>query len=120
MKANELRIGNYIFFDNEKIKVIGIIHNCIYWYSENGSPCHALLIGGEFRPIPIKGEWLLKLGFKTNDNIWFKKISKNEIVIEISSSGLFAIDNMSTIRCINHIHEIQNLYFAITGEELKL
>jgi hypothetical protein len=117
INTNELRKGNKILFENEIIEVVGFIHNCIHWYSENGTPCHSLTIRGGFEPIPLTEDWLLKFGFKQDSDlknsicrygIWF---NKNNMEATYLSQKLIKI---------KYVHQLQNLYFALVGEDLTL
>lgn len=103
MKANELRIGNWVFNGRN----IRVIPTQIEWFSEG---VYDLL------PIPLTEEWLLKFGFeqnklsaKHNSFIWYEN--------HIGIKGLLGV--VKPYEC-KHVHQLQNLYFALTGEELKL
>ena len=128
ISANELRIGNWVNvlhpFTNkwnpEKIKAKTILN-----LEENGK--NSLMINN-FSPIPITEEWLLKFGFgKDNefDNHFIDNGSlKNEIIRIATDSNYFTIDlfggQVFEIPNIKHIHQLQNLYFSLTGKELEL
>lgn len=126
MKASELRIGNLVF--NEA------------W---NGEPCEievADLLGmmqwettgkeAEFiKPIPLTEDWLKRFGFKQGDNVTcndsFYEIPVGGSMLSINpNNGVVWINrNNSSINnpaCIDHVHSLQNLYFALTGKELEL
>ena len=120
MKANELRIGNLVKTDNstKNYTDIEIVDLEILKEIFNGSEF--------YNPIPLTEEWLLKFGFAKqcdylyfdfeNGNISFNDEIKKGISLCIGtycSSGL-AFEN------IKHVHQLQNLFFALTGEELKL
>lgn len=106
MKANELRIGNFIFYANGDICKVSY-HQIRY-----------LIITTEkvnYNPIPLTEEWLLKFGFEN------KNKKKNWIY---SAYGL-KINNGKIISglggkmvCVEYVHQLQNLYFALTNEEL--
>lgn len=140
MKANELRIGNYVNVPNPKQCPFRI--DAFEYCSEkfikvaqevkiNGKEVHPLTwYGKDLEPIPLTEEWLLKFGFeKIEDfgvysNIWhFKGVMvslRNYINVHVD----WADDGVGfhSIRCYEElfIHQLQNLYFALTGEELKL
>jgi hypothetical protein len=118
MKARELRIGNYItakttIFSNEiVVKING------EWV--NGMPAD------NFIGIPITEEWLLKAGFKDHKilcGMMEIQVRPFETVIQGIIDGKWLvslIDDIPTmLRSIQYIHELQNLYFALTGEELE-
>jgi hypothetical protein len=117
MKANELRIGNWI---NHKYSPPSFIVSVINTFNEN-------TVNGieleDCEPIPLTQEWLLKFGFKKWNDCCY---CNGKLVVE----GLFKNFNESIclLRCgnddyveltnINYVHQLQNLYFAIIGEEL--
>ena len=131
MIANELRIGNYLLQYGEvgKIVEIGIKHkgdtnyylrsendNCGYWIDQ-------------FKPISLTEEILLKCGFKItkNDEYPFKYVinkgMRDEIEIEdLNSTTCFVLSHgrrFSVVK-IKYLHQLQNLYFALTGKELEI
>jgi len=110
IKANELRIGNYIYsFDNISIVTSKTIEAIESEYM-SGSP---------YEPIPLTEEWLLKFGFDKAAVCW--RIIYNELgnVITINQvKGKFYLNYLD--REIKYVHQLQNLHFALNNEELKL
>lgn len=131
IKASELRVGNIVWesssftpgpddFDeiivgaiNDIDKVVLDNQNNIYQYDY-------------LYPIPITAEWLLKLGFKWNadDKRHFIQIG-NTLYIEYDTDLDYFIAPESWAgsrpwNAVNHVHQLQNLYFALTGEELTI
>jgi len=120
MKAAELRLGNWFN----------------YFHPENGFSDtqididYLILLDSEdfersdyeFEPIPLTEEWLIKFGFSEKDER-FEVIDywKDTLKVSIGKSRTwFCIKNNSFSVTIKHIHQLQNLYFALTGEELVL
>jgi hypothetical protein len=66
-----------------------------------------------FEPIPLTEEWLLKFGFKKSSWGWIK----NGVNIQKGFTLAFS-SNKNSIE-IKHLHQLQNLYFALTGQELE-
>jgi hypothetical protein len=115
MKANELRIGNYYneFENIEKVSWVTLKKleeslSVIFW-------C---------KPIPLNEEWLLKFGLQPNK--WF---CENSFCIVEDKTGdthygwSMKVQNASNTKEIEfgyfkYVHQLQNLYYAITGEEL--
>lgn len=126
MKATELRIGNYIDYTTEReivtmqttYEYIRLIHN--------GNK--------NFKPIPLTEEWLLKFGFeKRGDFGEFYFIFNNGLILNIEDvetefivwATVGEIDEEideigKPLSYINYVHQLQNLYFALTNEELSL
>ncbi len=116
MKTSELRLGNYIHFKNGIDTVYGI--DTKYIMSN-----HTRRYENEnIKPIPLNEEWLLKFGFvKLNDNLFrLGHLQYKAGLLEKGSTGydscfMFGVKNITHI---NHVHSLQNLYHALTGEEL--
>ncbi len=102
MKANELRIGNW-FIEKDEVKQF------------DGDFYH--LLGCD--PIPLNTNWLLKLGFEYNDNIGLYQKDGFDVDIEDGVYCHFYLNEYGDwYKDIEYVHQLQNLYFALTGEEL--
>ena len=110
MNANELRIGNY-YDHNGEIKTVTPNTILEVWEAKRNW-CKA---------ISLTEEWLLKFGFKEIIvDSWYSKLAENKNTINISKSGLVAINDDKPIRAIEYVNQLQNIYFALTGEELTI
>ena len=117
INANELRIGNWVKLFNDDFYKIHVISKTVIQV-EGG------IIGGEvfklehIQPIPLTPEILEKCGFKKG-SIYFY-FSKFRIVkINDSNNWLILLSDTYHHLCkLKHLHQLQNLYFALTGEEL--
>ena len=115
MTANELRIGN-LFKTDEIVFVYSIEFNDkkreyrVYVDNLNRNYKDALFLD-EINAIPITEEWLGKFGFENKT----KNFVLNNISIKQQTKGYFFYLSMM----IQYVHQLQNLYFALTGEELK-
>ena len=74
-------------------------------------------------PIPLTEEWLLKFGFKLDMEIfnWNATIGENEIgdfKLALRYSERIGWFFQSKCTVLKYVHQLQNLYFAICGEEL--
>lgn len=125
MKENELRIGNLIKISETGtiITVTGIMQNShgikVFGITSDGTYCNPWIEYCE--PISLTEEWLLKFGFKILNGfddaiIWVKDYVELEYVTRNSTT---AYVNYINNEC-NHVHQLQNLYFALTGEELTI
>lgn len=111
MKANELRVGNW---------VIGIEDNDYYQIT---SSTITMLERGEcshIRPVPINPTWLRQLRFENCINGWW---SKDEMInVKLNDDGneiyLRGSDTNLANYPIDYVHELQNLYYAIFGKEI--
>jgi hypothetical protein len=109
MKVNELRIGNKFYLPNGEIGTIS--------YHE----IRLLIVAMEkpnYNPIPLTEEWLLKFGAKELNakRGILKEFVLKTVRIEMSNSGNFYYKNSKLI--LESVHQLQNLYFALTGKEL--
>lgn len=114
MTANELRIGNYIYYPiGVPIKVD--YHIIRAFFVINPHP--------DYLPIPITKELLLKCGFYTSDwddNTSFRlQISDYYTLVVNLEFDTYELGDLD-IRKITYLHELQNLYFILTGNELKI
>jgi hypothetical protein len=122
MKANELRIGNKIIFSEDgTIFTVGSIEEKGFMVQNEEET--TWIESEEFEPIPLTEEWLLKFGFEKINNDVFRIIQNDNFKSPFS----IAFDNINNLFKIafqgywyhcKHVHQLQNLYFALTGEEL--
>jgi len=133
MKASELRIGNLVKDQSDKNRVwsvVGISNITIDVRDLGGTSEHPQLC--EFiQAIPLTEEWLLKFGFKNVEG-WGFEIPITEhggdgaCVIALYHGQYYIIpaDGPTIGHWINapiqYIHQLQNLYLALTGEELEI
>lgn len=130
MTSNELRIGNLARdkVSKTELKVVGLTENNVVSYVIDRSK-FPLANGWAIEPLPLNEEHLLKFGFeKIKDfdvytNVWELKgfmVSLGEYInihVDWADDGT---DNYHSIVCYEelHVHTLQNLYFALVGEEL--
>jgi hypothetical protein len=76
----------------------------------------------EFEPIPLTEEWLIKFGFteeyrsKMHSTFYTENLS---YYFWYENKRQYASFKGTDIVC-QYVHQLQNLYFALTGEELTL
>lgn len=116
IKANELRIGNWIFEaeqdDNKPFQIFSIYHE-VKNDKVNGLPICLM------RPIPLTEDILVKCGFECfefdNGQPNQYRFKSRLIVIR---DNVF-IDYGSSVKIL-YLHQLQNLYFTLTNEELSI
>lgn len=83
----------------------------------------------DLQPIPLTEEWLFNFGFEVQETSESLKGFGRDDIDYIFLSGITENKNMILIWSIKlngvlthveHVHQLQNLYFALTGEELTL
>jgi hypothetical protein len=108
IKASELRIGNLIYRDDGKPDV-----RKNYPVGVDADAMKSIQEGEIAFPVELTPEILEKAGFdKGKEGYWFKG------GIEYNP-GTFTLEGFGYCE-IKHLHHLQNLYFALTGEELKI
>jgi len=120
MTASELRIGNLVYnqkTDIAKIRLVDDGLGCVGVQSKNG-----IFYGKieEIEPVSLTEEWLLRMGFEKNGLYWF---DSQDLLLSYSfTQNTIAIGRMGIYfqNKIQYVHQLQNLYFALTGEELTI
>src|ERR1700737_4938351 len=124
IKSNELRLGNLVELNTNGKKIIGLVYE-LKKESLLVSPSDELApIWSEYnklQPIPLTPEILEKCWFEKEgleDPIWEMEISSFPIVRFYGKKlGILLNDRMLYIETL---HQLQNIYFAVDGEELKI
>jgi len=121
MKANELRIGNLVERDGNILEVIKMAKDGIVNYDLVRKSQGMHVNSGNVIPIPLTEEWLLKFGFENKlENKYFHK-DFNRLYCNIENPLIKHLGNINGILAeIKFVHQLQNLFFALTGEELKI
>ena len=119
MKANDLRIGNWYKGDCLAQQYWQITAQEILDFYDDP-------IDDYFQPIEITKEWLLKFGFEFSIDTWYLKgfaLWETECGDEKGNEGIGLFYELRQYgmmdRHIKYVHELQNLYFALTQEELQ-
>lgn len=116
MRENELRIGNLVF---DRIGIVTIGLNAKIDFADI------------YNPIPLTEEWLLKLGFENSKRIWnryrkegiypryfwFKFFKNGRVDFWYSDFNLGKVNDLK-YNPVKYVHQIQNLYFQLTGKEI--
>ena len=123
MKAKQFRIGNY-YNHNGEVKEITVNMLSNLFESEDRA---------WFEPIPLTEEWLLKFGFEYKKNNYTHNYRRVDleglyldywVVIRHDPASWYKlahdIGKIIAADKIWYVHQLQNLYFALTGEELTI
>lgn len=119
MIKNELRLGNIIGTHHGIVTVVELSED-IKPYGIRTTPnlIHATSDHGQHGE-PLTEEWLFKFGFKKNQ-FWFEHTNLQH---PISKQGeffhMYKGHNCIDIK-IEYVHQLQNLCYALTGEELTI
>jgi hypothetical protein len=121
MKASELRIGNRVNYFSESADRWLDDHEVTALDIE----CLDLDKGDHADGIPLTEEWLLNFGFwkREGSNVWNNGVGNYRYCIH-QTGMLYPFDVRSSdpsgyfIGTTKYVHQLQNLYFALTGEEL--
>lgn len=119
MKANELRIGNYV----KSLNTVCTI-DCIFRQQVEVSNNYEEWTPDleDIKPIPLTEDWLLKFGFNKGEDIvgycFFIELENIEdFTIHLQDGKLvYFYEDLE----LKYVHQLQNLYFALTGEELTI
>ena len=127
IRKNELRIGNWVRWNYEESSE-GNVYPVEYGYELDDIKNNPNIV----KPIPLSEEWLLKFGFESvnsfiNNEIW--RVTNYHKGNE--KYGLKLFKGINDPEClyffhgnvglkIEYVHQLQNLYFALTGEELTI
>lgn len=113
LKLQDLRIGNLIK-DGHDIEEISVRHL-------------QMMVEGqaEFDPIPLTEEWLLKMGFElveigARPKYFIKPCGTNQMILyNFKEFTRVEIVNQS-ITTLKNVHQLQNLFYALTSQELTI
>jgi len=122
MDARELRIGNLMELPNGEIsKVTGFTENGKVWFVREPKHEECALKINQVKPVPLTEEWLFEFGF-IND---FSKDFRVRLIgyrlgdFFITEKMKLLTSDINSVK-IKYVHQLQNLYFALTGEELTI
>ncbi len=133
MKANELRVGNIVF---ENVKSNNITCVQVSTIKEIHDESVLLKHGlnpqlDNIEPIKITSEWLINLGFEFYgfDKFQYLIYALSNVIDGTSDFRVTGLggkwyaqidDSVCSWADLKYVHQLQNLYYAITGNELEL
>lgn len=127
IKDTELRKGNFFVCQLEPDKE-EILCQVIWFHKEGienqfGGTCPYYASN----PIHLTPEWLERCGFTSDKKqVWTIRIDEYSLLAIHKDGDYVFMDSMdgqcveSRDNKIMHVHQLQNLYFALTGEELTI
>lgn len=107
IQASELRIGNLIQGNKGDIWCLTI--DMLRSIAKGDAT--------ECTGIPLTEEWLLKLGLHRQTGEIYTMYHENRLIFTLYNMSL-VIEGIFMPRKIQYLHQLQNLCFALTGEEL--
>jgi hypothetical protein len=136
IKIEELRIGNILKHTDGSIIIVDGIenatkehHGCwLVWLKDEGMAYDI----ARLQPIPLSPDWLERCGFDIdydrNEESYYSigwqegtRLRGIEIVSDHDGFRLAINDNEYVLgKCFHYVHQLQNLYFALIGEELPI
>ena len=111
MNAQELRIGNIYLFQT----ITGA-------WKPSRPLCNVMMqraLNNELKlkPIPLTEQWLLDFGFESNP--YQDRYEIESMNVDCSKlTGNLQLWESTTGVLLTSVHQLQNLYFALTGKEL--
>ncbi len=112
MKASELRIGNYLKSPEISMtedEIFRVNRDVIYFFHNY-----------KIKPIQLTVKWLAKANAKKVANTY---ILDRFLFIWKPEYGYWYVmdlDSLAYLTKIEFVHELQNFYFVMQGEELKI
>ena len=117
MEAKNFRIGNIVKLPNDDwVKVFNVGDPEGSGNSVNGYNIDLC------NPIPLTGKWLLMFGFKKPAHSWIGSKFHLSEWDEYPLNWCVAMNKNNAVifKKLKYVHELQNLFFALTGQELEL
>lgn len=126
IESKELMIGNFVNLTKDNFKTVKpYMMEGVDIYKVDESDCY------DIQPIPLTEDWLLKFGFN-------KDYKKGYIGIDVNNSDFvltepfiigewqnycvfeFKTGLLSRFTEVKYVHQLQNIFFALTGKELEI
>ena len=137
MKAQDLRIGNLVNLRDEIVSISSVSTSHLSTFINRCNFAERHFSYDNIQPIPLTEEWLLRMGFTNIDttSIYVKsmhKIGTNKL----KSLAVYINEDNYTVAIVDYytgvektdllhldyksVHQLQNLYYALTNQELEI
>lgn len=130
IKPNELRIGNALeYFVEDSLSESEWILNIVD-ADDIALACKDEYFNKYYRPVPLIPEILVKCGFKRHTyemsgcKVWYLQDTSWRVAQSYRDENEYKLwhERVSpptwNLKTLNYLHELQNLIFSLTGEEL--
>ena len=125
MKAQDLRIGNWVKRGSHEFRVAALDDNELILTETRG-----LYQQEDIHPIPLTEEWLKAFGFSVDPTLQIAELFIDDDISITIDYGILQgyiaytdIDGECNIlpisRCCKYIHLLQNIVHSLTGKELE-
>ena len=121
IKPSDLRLGNWVMYDNRYFQISMIAD--VFPELNTTEFGIGVVDYNNISAIPLSEEVLLKCGFEKGDfsKTYVRYSIGNFNIIHDTDKGIFICDGIKyTLVCVEYLHQLQNLYYALTGEELEV
>lgn len=115
MTPKDLRIGNLVKVGQAMVTVESVCDDCIN-FDRNTYRCYN---ADQISGIPLSEEWLIRLGFNRQTSEHYYIFHKDKVLFSIYNSTLVIEGGHMPVQ-LKYVHQLQNLYFALTGSELTI
>lgn len=120
MTAKEFRIGNLVQEYDQIGSIRGLMKDRVF-VSFNGGNLETDY--GCIEPIPLTDDWLINFGFDKSmcDGTALFDLKKDNIPLFFNGDKNGYMEVVAEIQPqvrVRYVHQLQNLYFALTGTEL--
>ena len=126
MEKTDLRIGNLVGIKETALHADGCNHSeAIFEIEEIKKDVvqfkgyHAGEYYKDLKPIPLTEQWLLDFGFVNDSNLHYRWTMGDILIYDIDDNCICISDTWE-FGMRKYVHQLQNLYFALTQEELIL
>ncbi len=131
IKGKDLRLGNLVKDRGEKVIRIDFLGHIQDGYNTKfgqlvfleGTEVHPMTEYSDYAiPIQITDEWIIRFGFERQDNSWKRLCICNDWTYlyweRLAGFELSVNKHSIMLPKILYVHQLQNFYYSLTGEEL--